>query len=268
MKNVLIDKEKILELIRNQFAVVINQNLGVYSDVVLIIDDELQFTKLKDKEEGAIYIAVKFASASFNYGETTQEITMTVVSEQNKIDIAQLLLMEYVTKYNLHLSPNGQILQGYSTPSVSSNFNYVYDGFRSIIYVSGTFLISEDAIRLGVKYYNSNTGTDGEDVEAITHVISFDNQLDPQAFFRTNNLTESVAKVATFTFNMTMFLVSNLQIVEDSLCLMFAEKPNNYSFDIEITLGTHSRRSSFKLANAQVTQEPTSLSTITLTFSN
>ena len=70
MKNVIVDKEKILDLIRNQFTQVINNNLGLYSDVTLIIDDEIQFTKIKDKEEGAIYIAVKFNSISFDYGET------------------------------------------------------------------------------------------------------------------------------------------------------------------------------------------------------
>lgn len=275
MKNVVVDKEKILDLIRNQFVSVINNNLGLYSDVTLIIDDELQFTKLKDKEEGAIYIAVKFSSVDFDFGETNQEITMTVISEQNRIDIAQLLLMEYVTKYNLHLSKDGQILQGYSTPSVSSNFNYVYDGFRSIIYVSGTFLISEDAVRMSVKYHSNEIKKDDnheeagvENVEAITHIISFDNQLDPQAFYRTHNFTESVAKVATFTFSMTMFLVSNLQIVDDALSLMFAEKGNNLPFNITVSIGKHSRTSDFRLANAQITQEPTSLSMITLTFSN
>ena len=275
MKNVVVDKEKILDLIRNQFVSVINNNLGLYSDVTLIIDDELQFTKIKDKEEGAIYIAVKFSSVSFDFGETNQEITMTVISEKNRIDIAQLLLMEYVTKYNLHLSKDGQILQGYSTPSVSSNFNYVYDGFRSIIYVSGTFLISEDAVRMSVKYHSNeikkddNHEEDGvEKIEAITHIVSFDNQLDPQAFYRTHNFTESVAKVATFTFSMTMFLVSNLIIVDDALSLMLAEKGNNTPFEITVSIGNHSRKSEFRLANAQITQEPTSLSMITLTFSN
>lgn len=275
MKNVVVDKEKILDLIRNQFVSVINNNLGLYSDVTLIIDDELQFTKIKDKEEGAIYIAVKFSSVSFDFGETNQEITMTVISEKNRIDIAQLLLMEYVTKYNLHLSKDGQILQGYSTPSVSSNFNYVYDGFRSIIYVSGTFLISEDAVRMSVKYHSNeikkddNHEEDGvEEVEAITHVINFDNQLDPQAFYRTHNFTESVAKVATFAFSMTMFLVSNLKIVDDALSLMFAEKSNNLPFNITVNIGNHSRTTDFRLVNAQITQEPTSLSMITLTFSN
>lgn len=275
MKNVVIDKEKILDLIRNQFIQVINQNLGLYSDITLIIDDELQFTKLKDKEEGAIYIAVKFSSVSFEYGETNQEITMTVISEQNRIDIAQLLLMEYVTKYNLKLTNNGQILQGYTTPSVSSNFNYVYDGFRSILYVSGTFLISEDALRMKIQYHSDEIKKDDkheqdgvEDVEAIAHIVSFDNQLDPQAFYRTHNFTESVAKVATFTFSMTMFLVSNLKIIDDALSLMFAEKSNNTSFNITVSIGTHSRTSEFRLANAQINQEPTSLSTITMTFSN
>lgn len=268
MKNVVVDKEKILDLIRNQFVSVINNNLGLYSDVTLIIDDELQFTKLKDKEEGAIYIAVKFSSVDFDFGETNQEITMTVISEQNRIDIAQLLLMEYVTKYNLHLSKDGQILQGYSTPSVSSNFNYVYDGFRSIIYVSGTFLISEDAVRMKVKYNSPEIENGTEDVEAITHIVSFDNQLDPQAFYRTNNFTESVAKVSTFSFSMTMFLVSNLKIVDDALSLMFAEKSNNLPFNITVSIGNHSRTTDFRLANAQINQEPTSLSMITLTFSN
>ena len=266
MKKVYIDKEKILDLIRNQFIEVINNNLGVYSDVTLIIDDELQFAKIKDKQDGAIYIAVKFNSTSINFGETVQSFTMFVMAEKNNIDLAQLLLMEYVTKWNLHLDKSGGVLQGYETPAVTSNFNYVYDGFRSVLTVNGTFLISEHAIRFKIEY--SRDGSNFEEIEAISDFVSLDNQLDPQAFYRTSNFTESVAKVATLSFSMTMFLVSNLKIIDDALRIMFKVNRNDFPFNIRVSIGDYSMTTHFRLANMRISQEPTTLSVVQLTFSN
>ena len=270
--NVYVDKEEILEIIRNQFIELINDNINVYEDVLLIIDDELQYTKLKDKEDGAIYISVKFNSTSINFGETTQDITMSIVAEKNKIDIAQLLLMEYATKYNLKLTNNGQLLQGYTTPAVTSNFNYVYDGFRTVLTMSGTFLISEHAMRFKVEYDYGEIDDKGnpvlEEIEAISDFVSLDNQLDPQAFYRTNNFTESRAKVATLAFSMTMFLVSNLHIVDDALKLMFQKVSNDFPFKIRVSIGQYDLTTYFRLANMRISQEPTSLSVVQLTFSN
>ena len=270
MKNVIVDKNKILDLLKNQFFNIMNKNPNLYNGISLIIADEVQFTKITDRDDTALYIVVKFGSATFNFGQTTQNITMSVITEKNHIDLAQLLLMEFVTEYNLKLSENGTTLQAYTTPVITSNFNYVYDGFRSVLYVTGTFLISENTIRLSVvnNYTDENGVEKTEDIEAISNILGFSNQLDPQAFYRTHNFTESVAKVATLTFSLTMFLVSDLDLLDKTISLMFKEKGINTPFNLTLNLGRHTITDNFRLSTAQINQDATSLPTITMTFTN
>lgn len=137
----------ILNMIKTQLLELMDEEYNLYKDYNVIIAKEQDFDKhakngLKPK---TIYIVIKFGGASINYGQTVLPVTFTVLSEQNKCEIAQTLLTDYVNKYNLESNQDLTIKQVYESPSVSSNFNIVYEGYRSILNVTAFFVISENA---------------------------------------------------------------------------------------------------------------------------
>ena len=77
-----------------------------------------------------------------------------------------------------------------------------------------------------------------------------------------------MAKVATLTFSLTMFLVSDLDLLDKAISLMFKEKGINTPFNLTLNLGRHTITDDFRLSTAQINQDATSLPTITMTFTN
>lgn len=151
----------ILNMIKTQLLELMDEEYNLYKDYNVIIAKEQDFDKhakngLKPK---TIYIVIKFGGASINYGQTVLPVTFTVLSEQNKCEIAQTLLTDYVNKYNLESNQDLTIKQVYESPSVSSNFNIVYEGYRSVLNVTAFFVISENANFFEYWYYKLDNFT-------------------------------------------------------------------------------------------------------------
>lgn len=139
-------QNSIIQMIHSQLTELMEENYNLYKDYDVKIAKEQDFFKHKnDLRAKTIYIVVKFGGASVNFGQTVLPVTFTVLSEQNKCDIAYTLLTDYVNKYNLESNQDLTIKQVYESPSVSSNFNVVYEGYRSIINVTAFFVISKNA---------------------------------------------------------------------------------------------------------------------------
>lgn len=171
MSDNIIQKEEIVNLIRNELTTVMEENYNLYKDYNVIIAVEQEFDKhakngLKDKN---IYIVLKFGAASINYGQTVLPVSFTVLSEQNKCDISFKLLTDFVNKYNLEINQDKTIRQVYESPSVSSNFNAVYEGYRSILTISAFFVISKNA-----NFFDFQYGIDDENVTIIYDFNSFE----------------------------------------------------------------------------------------------
>ena len=148
--------DEVVRIIKEQLVAVMEDNYNIYKNYDVIIAKEQEFdkhTKLGLKPK-TIYVVVKFGGATINFGQTVLPVTLTVMSEQNKCTIAQRLLIEYVNKYNLEINQDGTIKQVYESPSVTSNFNIVYEGYRSILIVSAFFVISKKADFFEFEYLN------------------------------------------------------------------------------------------------------------------
>lgn len=165
----MIEFDYMMRLIESQFNEIIYGGDCTYRGYFVTVAKEQDFNRIQDKHPNHIYIVVKFLAASLNYGQTLLPITITAVSEDRKLDVCQKLLFEFADRNNLKLT-DGKIKQFYTSPQVISNFEEIYDGFRSILYVSGSFLISEKA--LTYEYYletpsfieySSNLFGEGED---------------------------------------------------------------------------------------------------------
>lgn len=141
----LIEHSEVINIIRNSLLEIMDEDYYYYKDYNVVLAKEQEFIKLKQAKPNSIYIVIKFGSASINFSQTVLPITLTAMSEQNKLDVCQKLLSDFVNKYNLETSDDSTIRQIYELPVVTSNFNKVFEGFRSILFVNGYFVISKNA---------------------------------------------------------------------------------------------------------------------------
>ena len=139
-----IDYNDILNQIKTELYSIINDD-SFYANHDFLITLEQQFIKTRQMQPNRIYIVVKINSASVNYGQTILPVTIQVISEQNMLFTAQKLLFDFVEKYNLSRSADQTTQQIWQSPVVSTNFEQMFEGFRSVLYVSGTLVISKNA---------------------------------------------------------------------------------------------------------------------------
>lgn len=193
--------EQYIDFIRFQFKQLV-ANDSDYEGVTLYISSEQQFEQYKDREANAIYLVIKFYPASVNFGASTLPFSVTGLTEKNKVELAQNLLLKYCETYNLTEVDN--TIQIYQAPVIQSNFNQVYDGYRSVISMNGTLIIGEDMNDIILKY-NAGNGVDPETIETITIEPTFQFMLDTQPYTSNNNNTKSIGKFSTLTITFTTY---------------------------------------------------------------
>lgn len=152
-----INTKNILNIISNQIADIINDDeQHYYDDLHISIKEEQMFVGSDDSEKpNTIYIVVSFLPASIDYGQTAIPITFRIISEQNNLERTRTLFNEYASRYNLIWNEEKTMQQTYEIPSVMSNFNEVYEGFRTVLTMPGAILLLENGNDCAVQYYPS-----------------------------------------------------------------------------------------------------------------
>lgn len=152
-----VNYDEIISLLKNEFIETMELEPFYYEGVEVIIGKEQQFMYEEDFKPNNIYGVVRFGATDINFGSQVVPITLTFLSEQNNIELAQNLLYTFAQTYNLTRGFDNTIQQVYTSPEITSNFNLVYDGFKSIMFLSGTFIISKNANFYKFKNYDSST---------------------------------------------------------------------------------------------------------------
>lgn len=267
----MIDYKEIMQLISEQFATIMSADAEYYNEYSIILSNEQQYIKSKNKDPNKIYIVVKFLNATLNFGQSVLPITMNALGESNKIEACQRLLLEYAQTFNLKNNADNTIKQTYTSPSSLSNFNTVYDGFRTLFYMSGTFLISKNTNPLeSLKFIKDGVNYE---IEPISFQDSFDTQPDTQPFYNENNMTRSVVKVGTYTFVIHLYL-TNTELLTQVLSIIARDTTKypqgvNTTFMFEFTYKNGIvYKDNFKIVNASKQQNIGELPMISLTFTN
>lgn len=219
--------DKVFNIIKEQMVSIMAADPEFYGKYNIILSNEQQFVKNKDRSPYNIYIVVKFMAASLVYGQTLLPVNINAIAEQNKIEVCQRLLLEYAQTYtlgddiNISAAENGDendnstyvIKQVYQSPQVMSNFNSVFEGFRSLFFMSGTFLVGKDSNPIKeITYYASADAETGTKINFVDASWNFSIQLDSQGFYGTDSITESKSKLGT----LGVFVV--LQVVSNDFC--------------------------------------------------
>lgn len=186
----MINYDTILETIESQFKNILYGD-NYYNGYSVTIAKEQDFVKIRDnKDPKHIYIIVKFQSASLNYHQYLLPLTITALSEQNKLDVCQRLLLEYAETYNLSMSNDETIKQFYDAPQVLSNFEEIYYGYRSMLHMGGTFLVSQDSNPMRFYYYTADVDEASKEKGVTIDADTF------FTFLKTNNFKFNLGNTA------------------------------------------------------------------------
>jgi len=238
-------KQIVMEKIASEIQSIRELDSDTYGKYKVTITNERQFLREDEFEHNTIYLVVKFLEGSKEFGQQKQPFSINAMSEHNAFGVCQKLMMDFSETYNLIFEfSNAEytLRQTMTTPSAVSNFNEVYAGFRSVFYMSGTFLIginSNPITGITVK----DAGGLNEEIRFLTAQWTFEAQPDSQPFYGTNDFNRTVAKSAALSVGFTMYAV-NTDFFNGVMDLIF-NKDNRADINKTYTLSI-----SFKSGNA------------------
>lgn len=290
--------KKMMEIIERQFLSIMQTDPDFYSQYKIILSNEQQYIKTKDRNPKSIYIVVKFMSGSVNFGQVLYPVNFNALGEGNKLEVAQRLLLEYAQTFNLgedekwsetyteggttH-TDNYIAKQVYTQPQVMSNFNTFTTEFRTLFYMSGTFLIGKNSMPITKLEYYATMPTavdgvypDGQEVEFITSSWHFSIQLDSQAFYGTNSRTKSKSKIGTLAISFTIY-ATNSDLCKKVRAIAFDNTAEGaapdgiktpFYFRITFADGSQTKIMEYRMSDVDSPQSIGELPLISLIFTN
>ena len=182
-----IDYKEIEYLIKDQLTGIFEENYSYYEGYDFKIAQEQFFTKPSQVDPKTIFIVLKFSPISVHYGQTILPVQIVAVAEQNNIEVCRTLFTELVSKYNLGQNDDETIQQIYESPYIASNFNKVVAGYRSLVTVSATFIVSKNAnfYKYSYCYYTSDKNLVEKELKVnagITIITKDDFEIDADKF--------------------------------------------------------------------------------------
>ncbi len=274
----MIEPQTIMNLLTRQFLEIMGNDYEYYKKYDIELSNEQYYVGDKERDPRKIYVVVKFLESDISYNQVTLPINFNIIAERNKLDVCQRLLLDFAQTYNLKQEKVGNsiIRQVYTSPSIMSNFIDIQDGLRSLYFMSGTYLISENMnplkLYVSSNEYLSESG-EREEIDFINFASSFDVQTDPQAYFNSNNRTITTNKVATFSFNITLYNTTNSHLLNKVMDIEFENleaQPQDietpFYFDLEYENGKKYMSKKFKLANVTRQSVIANMPTVSLTF--
>lgn len=256
-----VDPQEILQIVKNGLLEVMDEDYDYYKDYKVFLSLEKEFIKEKQKDPKAIYVVLKMGNTSINFGQTVLPIDLVVMSEQNKSDICQRLFISFVNKYNLQMNDDATIRQVYESPVITSNFEKVYEGFRSILSVSGFFVISKNANLFTIKYK-------GIEIPILNFRLDTEFQPDSQIFYEVSDFTRSKIRSGTLTFSFSTFMLTDIEIVNKSLKNALKLEKDR-TFELEISLKNNiSLTDNFILLSVNANQQIGEIPVVSLVFTN
>lgn len=203
-----VDLDNLLKIMEEQFVAIMQEDYEYYRNFNIILSREQQFIKSNKRQANAIYIVVKFITPNFNFGQVVQPVVINAVSEQNKLEACQRLLSEYAAKYHYGdiIEVDGDLIkQTYTGPAIMSNFNEFWEGYRSLLYMSGTFLIGKNSNPIdSIEWTNPDTH-EKEKIPFLTSHWGWGTQLDTQGFYSTNGRTVSETRLGTLVLGFSIY---------------------------------------------------------------
>lgn len=253
----MIDKfyEKYETWLANQIKIV-QKDLGLDNFNFYIYTEQVFQESTPILREKDIILVIKYFSSNKTFAATTQPIQIIALSEQNGLQVAQIILKSLAGKINFQAYPNLPSV-GYCTktelsdPTVMSNFNVVGYGFRSALYISGTLFILEDYI--DVDWIT----VDGENLQFISFNFAYSMSGDTQAFSDAE-ISKTIKSVSTIVFSIVVPSKKSA-FFNKARKVATGKSSGNSSFILKFSLNGEEEEYETKLANFQLSTAPGSV---------
>ncbi|MBR3208872.1 MAG: hypothetical protein IKF82_01245 [Bacilli bacterium] len=234
--------DDVVSVIQQNINYVVNQDVEYYGKYSFKLSNEQYYVPDEDRklEPNVLFMVVKFMTATLDFNQIILPFTLTVLSEKNNVDAAQKLLLEYSQTFNLtdgsgdYTDENNNpqhfmYKQTYDAPVVSSNFSEVYDGYRSIMTLTGNILINYSVMPLEyVKYLPNGENTIEEEklkIKTLSNAFAYSNTLDSQPYSGKNR-TESESRYGTLSLSFTTYCEAN-DLIRKCIKMALQKKDRN-----------------------------------------
>lgn len=268
--------DTIMSILKYQFKKIKDENSD-YDNIKLCFANERIVEDDQDSyEPNKVTIVVKFGEASIMFGQNLISFQLNVVSEENKINVCQNLLLEYAQYYNLHNSKYelglNQIVnynQTYTPPTNVSAFNEMFVGYRSLFSMTGTILFSYNINDYDLYFYVKEDDVTPVKVNCITNNLDYLISLDTQPTANSNNYTKSAPKYSTITINFTAYLTDET-IFNRALDLVDKNEldNNNFVFEVRYTNGRKITKRNYKMISLTQPKNAGEMPLAIMTFTN
>lgn len=237
-------------------------------DVDIYVSEEQNFAKMDELTPNSIYIVIKYLSSSIEYYAETMPIQLLILSEQNSLNNAKMLMNKFTNDYNWNVISNGTIYvkQQYNSPVVLNNYVEVAYGYRSVLYVTGTLFVMENLVDV------KNLTVDGVSVTPLSFNIAYSMSTNTQQLAN-KYIASSVKTVSTFSLSMSIPMIDSDLVTkvtkilnEEYDSVENIEYNGNNNFNFAFTLGISFSKPSMKLISAQIITAPNQIPTLQLGF--
>lgn len=245
----------------NNRLVNISQTLNL--DVDVKVSEEQTFAKMDELTPNSIYIVVKYLSSDIEYYAETMPIQILVLSEQNSLEKAQMLMNKFANDNNWQvIQENGTyIKQQYNSPVVLNNYTEVDYGYRSVLYVTGTLYIMENIVDV------KNVTIDGEELKPLSFNISYSMSTNTQQL-TTEEIASSLKTVSTFAITMTIAmreLEDHPGLITNIMKILNEQVSGNTPFVVKFDCGLEITKT-MRLISAQITSAPNQIPGLQIGF--
>lgn len=232
-------------------------------DVDIYVAPEQTFAKMEEFTPNTIYVVVKYLSSSIQYDAETMPIQILVLSEQNSLDKAKMLMNKFANDYNWNvIQENGvYIKQQYNSPVVLNNYTEVAYGYRSVLYVTGTLYIMENIVDV------TDVTIDNVTIKPISFSMAYSMSTNTQQT-QQKYIATSVKTVSTLSISLTIPMIeSNLITKVMNILNETTDYDGNNTFAISFKCGLSSALSkNMKLISATITSAPNQVPGLQLGF--
>lgn len=250
----------------SRIAVELNLGLDIF------VSEEQSFAKMDELTPDSIYVVIKYLSSDIQYYTETVPIQILVLSEQNSLEKAQMLMNKFSTDNNWQLIIEGttHIKQQYNSPVVLNNYVEVAYGYRSVLYVTGTLYIMENVVDV------TDVTIDDEEIKPLSFNISYSMSTNTQQL-QSEEIASSLKTVSTFALTLGIpmrELKTNPGLITKVMKIIDEQYSGNTAFVIKFKCGLYDVDTgelqfitkTMRLISAQIITAPNSVPTLQLGF--
>ncbi len=250
------------------------------SEINLVVCDEQVFAKQRSFAPNTIYVVIKYLQSTIQFFTETMPIQIMITCEQDQLSIAQSIVNEFATTWNwrtqsLVVNINNEnvnvfIKHQYTSPVVLSNFMDVGNGYRSVIYFTGTIYEMDGYVDV------DKITIDSVDYEVIGLSEGYQMTGDTQPV-GDQRIATTEKSLATYTISFDIPMVNN-NLVRKVFAIKKGSWSGNENFTIKLTYNFPSDNKMFgavdvsdltftmKLLSCQVITAPNQVPSLHLAF--